>query len=371
MFSQLTQDAFRVFFTYFTWNTPFEWNRQTREIRVSTNSFKLARWKFILGFLCFYTTFVIIRSIQSFYSAQGINDIILHVPHLGMFLLNTCLEFTVFYNSDKIAFAFNQMFRNNTALGGYRATRRRDGLGIVAVFYIIGTILGPQISACFFFFNRHESNFLYSLVDTTNQTESVRLFVFLVFLSVELATLQCLANTTIMSCLILCTYYTHARYWLTHHDTNPYSALSNYHKYMKFQLFRIHTTIFNVSYAKYGLAPAKDVNSALLVMTAFALIRYHSQLTLGSILLLVYITMMDITGVVTVFYPAGWVWQFSTKVKGELSDSGTHVIEKQRQRCLRPFGVMIGSLYVMKSHSVLSLYNIILSNICTLLIAFK
>jgi len=367
MFSKLSEKVLQLFFTYFlTWNTPFDWNKNKKELQLTRNKSQILRWKALSACLCLNTVFIYIRTINSYVSDKvnvSMNELVLQIPHLVIYSIVFCAVLTIWFRAEDVAYAFNQIEKNQNMTRKFSEQKKWDMLGIILSFYFLAGVLFPYIAACFFFFNRTSSIFLYSLVNTGNQTELEQGLVFLGFLVLEVASFHNLTNMGVVVCIAVCTFYTHVRSMLT------LTLDSAEETYRKFQVLKLHTARFNEAYASFILAPVKDLTALLLVMTVFALIRYEDELSFISFLLLSSAAGIMTILCFTIFYPAGWVWQYSMKIKSGFRVKGT--LEKLIVRSLGPFGIMIGSLYVMKTSTVMSLCNIVLTNIGTLLIAFK
>jgi len=134
---------------------------------------------------------------------------------------------------------------------------------------------------------------------------------------------------------------------------------------------RIHPGIFNDAFASYFLAPVKDLVAMLMAVSIFALIKYAGILDFVSKLLLAFIGGGMVIVNFVIFYQAGFIYKYSKELKHKINLENHIYILRKRQISLQPFGIQIGSFYVMESYSFLSLFDIILQAICTLLIVFK
>jgi hypothetical protein len=160
--------------------------------------------------------------------------------------------------------------------------------------------------------------------------------------------------------LILVAYIIHASYWLKISDAlgNPAKLSNNASAYSRIQILQLHTSRFNDAFATI-LTPTKDLGSVMIIISMFVLLRYRSALSPGSTSLVIFVASTMIFVLFALFCPAGWVWKQSVKTILHLRK--TNRIEYRRHLAMRPFGIMIGSFCVVKEHTYISVYNIILT----------
>ena len=370
MFSQLTQTAFRIFFTYFsTWNTPFQWNNQTSEIEITQSKFQLVRWRLVFCFQLSYIIFIFYRLYESYiYYGISIDQIILQIPQLVNFFVYFAVELVIFLHSTELLFIFNQMKKNNNLFGQGMISKKWDGFGIFSFYIIIAGSIYPYIFAFFFFFNRNRNQFLYSIITVSVQSDIERIAVFLTFICIEVMSLHCIANTCIILCFVVCPYIIHSSYWMSFKGASP-SRKTIARSYLKFQILRLHTSRFNETLCNVYMAPVKEFLSIGFVFSTFSLIRYHDDLEFGSLLMLVFVSSLTLAMLIGVYFPSGWVWKQSVKLKNQILKNDLK--EMRRRNYLCPFGIMIGSFYVVKGYTFLSMINILLRYVLRLLVAFK
>ena len=367
MFSQLTITSCRIFFTYFsTWNTPIQWNQLSQEIEITKNKLQLLRSRLISAFQLTYTLFVFIRLYQSyFYYRISMNNFILQIPQLLVIIGSISADLTLCFHSDGIVFVFNQMARNYTLFGEKDLVKGWDVLGLVTGYF---TILGPIwscIFGCFFFFNRHNNSFLYSVVQISVQSDIERITTFLIFLCIEMFSAHCACNTVITCYFVVCSYFVHSSYWLNWSKEKQ----SRPAKYRKFQTLYIHTSRFNEAFSNTFLVPVKELLSVGFVFCTSSLIRYHGSLEFESFLMWGCFAPATFVSLTAIYFPTGLVWKYSTKFKKNVLKNDS--LENRRRNYLRPFGIMISSFYVVKGYTFLSLTQILLRYIFRLLVALK
>ena len=346
MFSQLTLYSFRIFFTYFsTWNTPFEWNKSKQEIEITKNKSQLLRWRANSIFQFSYAIFIFIRLFQT-RSDYGISitNFILRSPQFINLLLYFTAELTIISYKSEIVLIFNQMERNNHLFGKSLLGRKKwDGYGIITFYFIIAGFVYPYVFTGFFIFNRHRNHFLYSIVNISLQSDIEGGIVLFLFISSEVVSVHCIGNTVITLYFVLCSYFVHSTYWLTSEGGTC----------QRFQILRLHTSRFNEVFSNVYLAPMKEFFSIGFVFCSFFLIRYHDTLEFGSFVMLGFLGTTVLIMIIAIYFPAGWVWKYSTKMKNHILKQD--VIENRRRSYLCPFGIMIGSFYVVKGYTFLSL----------------
>ena len=375
MFSQLTLKSLRIFFTYFsTWNTPFKWNTQTQEIEFTSSKSQLRRWKLSLVFTFGYTFFIIIRIYQSiFYTETPMNQVMtLEFPQLLSYTANLFAVVTISWHAKDIVFIFKQMARNNWAFGvGEKIIHKKwDGLGIFISYMNFVTLTYPYVFGCFFYFNRHGSTFLYSLVFTSGQAnpDPENVGVALAFVSIEVISIHCISNSIISLHIITCTYFVHSTYWMRLGNMS-FSRLTADQNVRKFQILLLLTSKFNEAFSNVFLVPLKGLICLTFVVSNVTLIRFHNTLQFGTLLILEFMSSASFIILVAIYNPAGWVWKSSFKFKNGIGKE--YCMEKKRINSLRPFGINIGSSYLLKSITFLSITNILMKYILRLLVALK
>ena len=372
MFSQLTVITFRIFFKYFsTWNTPFQWNDETREIELTTNKFQLLRWKLSSVFTFAYTGFIIIRMFPSVHRTDiPMNELILQFPQLFIFLGNVFGQLTITLHANTIIFIFKQMVENNRVFGsGLKLIPKKwDGIGVFTLYMIFVASTYPYACGCYFYFNRHENTFLYSLIDASGQRNNERVTVFLIFLYVEILSIHCVCNSLISLYFITSVYFVHTSYWMTLDKARSQLATAE-QNIRKFQILFMHTSRFNEAFSKLFLLPLKEILSVVVVVCSVALIRFHNKLELESFVLLWFMVLTASILLTAIYHPAGRVWKVSLTLKNHIGKKDW--IKNRRRNFLWPFGIMIGSFYVVKNYTFLSLTHILLKYIFRLLVAMK
>ena len=372
MFSQLTLTVFRLYFTHYTtWNTPLQWNNQRNELEYTKNKLQLFRWRISFLIVTFYTFFIIYRLHES-YIGNGIyiNELSPQVQRLVTFTLALCSKITVFKRSQEIISSFNQIGKNNKILGQLASVTKWDSYGIfifVTVIFV-PTIL-PYIATGFFISNSHDPTFIYSIIDTSSHTQFLQTLVFIFFIWFEVISVHCANITFAASFAIIASYYYHASYWLASYANANVSQFSKKEIHKTFQLFTIHTRMFNEAFSTFFLAPMKEVIVVGLIFTVFGIIRYHKNLGFAVIFLLGSLFIAGALAVLALIFPAGWIWKYSLKLKRRMIINTKS--DKRIRNSLSPFGIMIGSLYVIKNYTIISFVDILVSQTCSLLIAFK
>jgi len=371
MFSELALKVFRFYIQHFVkWSTPYEWKAKEEKLTISKNTPQILRWRLLSSFQMLYAIFIWIRCLQSWFLMKiPICDLILQFPSLCIFSADFFLEATIIYHGATLAFTYNQMQRNNQTLGESRTLIKWDLHGIVTSCFLIAVPLIPCIYACFFFVNRSGKNFLYSLVHSSAQSDCPGISVFLLFLAVEFLSIQAVAINGALFIYLIFSYAFHCSYWLNvWQKRNGEGLIVSNNVYMVFGIFRIHTSRFNETFSSF-LLPFKDLASIFVIISVFALIGLQVKLPVGSLALMFTGSIFGSIILLFIFCPAGWVWQYSVGLK--LLYNSTNAITRRKHSAMRPFGVMIGPLYVVKTHTFVTLFYIILSHIYTLLIAFK
>ena len=369
MFSELTLKAFRIFFTNFApWNTPFQWNDDTQELEHTRNKFRLLRWRASSLFQLFYMLFMYFRLYQSHIRNEvSINELVLQVPYLCMFIVANSSELTTFHFSKEIVFFFNQMVKTNCVFGRHTVLKKWDASSIVLTISIFAISTFSYICASYFAFHSHGTNFLYSIMDTSNQPKIIQLIVFGIFVVIEIVSLQCICNTFGTLFIIPSSYYVHSSYWLASVADSSHHSLTN--GLAMFQIFTLLTRRFNEIFSQYFLASIKEVMGIAVTFTAFAIIRYHTTLGFPAILMLCFTLTADIIVVLSIYFASGLVWKYSRKAKRSLNTN--HKIDKRVRKSLPTFGIMLGSFYIMKNYTVISFFDILVRYICTLLVFYK
>ena len=373
MFSQLTLTVFRIFFTYFTtWNTPFQWNNQRLELEYTINKSQLLRWRMSSVFQIFYTLFIYFRLYQ--FHIQGdnsINELILQIPFLCAFAGGFSAVVTVLQQSKEIVLVFNQMSRNNYTFGKHVVLKKWDTFGIFIAIAVTCITSFPYVCAIFFFVNRHGTNFLYSLIDTSGLPKPLQIGVFIIFLWIEIISLYAVCNNFVTLLIVVASFYIHCTYWMSS-NLKSLQPLGN-KIYKIFPIFTLHTQRFNEIISIRFLAPMKEIAGAAIIFPAFAIILYHSELGFAAMLLLGFTFASGVTIVFALIFPAGWVWKYSVKTKcSQIATNDTSdAMNKRIRNSLSPFGITIGSFYIIKNYTVMSFFDILLRYLSTLLITFK
>ena len=261
------------------------------------------------------------------------------------------------------------MGRNNRLFSGRKISKRWDGLGIVMMYLLFAASAFPLVFGCFFLINPHV-NFLFSFAQTSIESEwGYESLVFL-FLSVEIASAYCFCNSMGSICFVVCSYFVHSTYWMKMEEANSSQsqrqALTI--SYRKYQILRLHTSRFNAAFSNTLMAPFKEILSAGFVLCSFCLVRYHSHLQFGSIFILGSFDAGCLITIIAIYLPAGWVWKSSVKLKTEICRKDYN---SRRKNYLCPFGIMVGSFYVVKGYTFLSLISVLMRYIFRLLVAFK
>jgi len=383
MFSQLTLDVCRFYVKHLAGiSSPFQWNDQTSELEITNNRFQLLRWKLgsIMGMM--YTMFVWVRIIQTtIFSTTVIDERILQLPFFCAYNIFFLFDVLLYRHASDITYTFNQMNKNNCLFSATNTPVlvKWDLLGIILSYFMAVCFLTGYMFGLLFFFNRHNKNYPYSLVDGTNICETL---IFMSFLVMEVGLVNLYCYKVGVPFLIIILYFILSSYWLkccsqyahitnrTTENLTTTDKLDMTNVYIKFQVFRLHTNRFNEAFSEL-LLPVKDLWVMLVVITTFLSIRYYAQMATGTLWSVVFISLIIWTSLLTVFCPAGWVWLSSEKTKIHVQRSCSSKLERQRFRTLRIFGVMLGSLYVVKTYTFISMFNIITYYICTLLISFK
>jgi len=371
MFSELSVKVFRFYFQHIgKWTTPYEWKDEEEKLIFSRNISQLLRWRLVSSFQMLYAIFIWIRCLQSwFFMKIPINDLILQLPSFCVYSADFFLELTIIYHGSTLAFTYNQMQRNNQTLRKNITLVKWDLHGIVASYFLFAIPLLPYIYTCFFFVNRHGKNFLYSLIYSSAQSECPGILIFLLFLAIEFLSFQTFAINGTLFIYLIFSYSFHCSHWLKFYQGRNFGGLLDLNNvYTVFLMFRIHTSRFNETFASF-LLPFKDLGSTCVIVSAFALIGLQAKLTAGSLALMFTGSIFGSIILLFIFCPAGWVWQYSVRLKHNYNS--TNAVTRRKHRAMRPFGIMIGSLYVVKTHTFVTLFYIILSHICTLLIVFK
>ena len=305
MFSQLTLTSFRIFFVYFApWNTPFQWNNITQEIEITTNKFQLQRWRLVSVFQFLYALFIFIRFYQSFSYETSLHTHILQIPRLIAYVCMISAELTIFLFNTEIVFLFNQMRRNNQSFDPTQIPKKWDRLAIVTVYLLFSALSLPCFFGCFFYFNRHIPSFLYSVFSTSIESDCVS--VFLLFLCLEAVSIYCICGSCGCTFFIVCSFFIHSSYWMRTDETNLASR-NTFSGYRKYQILRLHTSRFNATFSNTFLAPFKEFLSIGFVLCSFCLIRYHSELEFGSLLILSAFSPASVIALAQIYLPAGWV----------------------------------------------------------------
>ena len=403
MFSQLTLTVYRTFFTYITtWNTPFQWNNQLLELEYTANKSQLLRWRLSSALQIFYTFFIYFRLYQ--FHIQGgnsINELILQIPFLCAFAGGFCAVLTVLQQSKEIIFIFNQMGKINYMFGKHVVLRKWDLFGVFIAITVTCITIFPYVCAVFFFFNRHGTNFLYSLVDTSSCRKQVQIIVFLCFIWLEILSLYAVCINFVTLLTVVSSFYMHCSYWMALNpkltqrsgqhsywmDLNPkliqqsgrhsywlglnpkLAQESGHHTHRIFRLFKLHTQLFNEILSAGFLAPMKEIAGAAIIFPAFALILHHKDLGFVAILLLGFTFASGVTIVLALIFPAGWVWKYSQKVNCNINSNVS--LNKRIRNSLSPVGVSIGSFYIIKNYTVILFFDILLRYLCTMLIMLK
>jgi len=211
---------------------------------------------------------------------------------------------------------------------------------------------------------------MYSLIVTAPSSEC-HLSV-LIFLLIEVATILLATINMVTIMLILCSHILHTSYWLNiqaesgkrlNHPTET--------DLINFQILRLLTVRANEIFATLINLPCKDLSSVLVIISSCACIRYHTRLSFGSLCLIGALDVTMIFCLICVYCTAGWVWQYSVKIKSQWLGANATGLEKRKCLSISHFGITISSMYVIKPHTLITLFNIILSNICALLIVLK
>ena len=113
----------------------------------------------------------------------------------------------------------------------------------------------------------------------------------------------------------------------------------------------------------------KEIEGTCLVLSLFVLICYYDNLMLAPAIILMLITVTGVVIIFAIYWSAGWVWKYSVQFKREYSANDWMARKVRDSMC--PFGIVIGSFYVLKSYTVLSFLGILVCDLGTLLIAFK
>jgi hypothetical protein len=377
MFSELTNKVFRFYFKYLSkWTSPLEWNDQDASLLITKNRFQLFRWKFISIFQMFYASFIWFRVIQSWFALGiPIREMVLQIPHFCMYSIAMCAEFTYLRNGLDLTFVYNQIAKNNRILSQHNSNSEKyDALGIILLYFLISVLLIPYFCASFFIANPCGKNFLYSISGNCNcsLTYVRRDTTFLIFILFEFLSTHVLCINCILLSLIMLFYSVYCRHWLKccleRGEGRSRSYMYADDSYTTFRLLRIHTIRFNEVFSVF-LVILKDFGSAFVIITTFTVIGLRKKLSLGFIGFMGFGGFTKALGLFAVFCPGGWVWRHSVGVKSKWH--GKNPAYRRKYWAMRPFGIMIGSLYVVKTHTFITLFSIILNHVCTLLIASK
>ena len=370
MFCQISKISFRIFFTYFSiWNTPFRWNNQTLEIEVTKHKIQLLRWKLLLTFQLSHTVCIFILLYRSvFYHRISMDEFILLFPQLVHVVVCLSTHLTIWFYSTDMVFIFNQMRKNNRMFRKTRIPKFWNGFGILNLYFMIGAVIYPFICGCFFFFNRRGRLSIYSLVEVLADVERESVFLMFTYFCIEVMFVYCLGNTLLACCFVVCLYFEHSTHWMTLNETN-WSSMDSAANYSKFQILRLHTSRFNGAFSNIFLASLKEILSVGLVLSSVTLIRYHNNLQHESLIMLGFLNSGSAIFMTAVFLPAGWVWKSSVKFKKYIMRKDSRLKRKGNYLC--PFGIVIGSLYVVKGYTFVSLTHILMRYIFRLLVAFK
>ena len=268
------------------------------------------------------------------------------------------------YGQDKLGPSIPYI-RNNILFGKKELVKKWDVLGIVVVYFITGGPIWSCMFGCFFVFHRRKISCIYSIATIPVESDVERITVIFLFLSIEMLSTYCAVNSVIACFCVICSYFLHSSYWMNLAKEEQCSA-SNYRK---FQILHLHTSRFNEAFSNTFLASIKEIASVALVLSTSFLIRYQRQLELESFILLGGFGPGNFSCLVAIYLPVGWVWKSSVEFKRRLLKQESR--ENRRRNYLRPFGIMIGSFYVLKGHTFFSLTHILLRYIFRLLVAFK
>ena len=259
------------------------------------------------------------------------------------------------------------MLRNNLEFGKDREIRNWDLFSIFIFCMVIaapGTY--PVVFTAFFAFHPNQTNFLYSVLDTSNLSITMEWLVFLIFCWIELVNMTCAAISFSIPFTIVAAYYLQISHWLT---AFPNLAHESKKIHRNFQRFSLYTLRFNGAFSSYFLAPVKDIIGSGFVFTSFSLIRYHSILGWSAIFMLGLTLVACVTILLILILPGAWVWKSSTEIKDKIISNVS--LTTRVSKSLRLFGITIGPFYVIKNYTVITFFDILVSTTCSLLIAFK
>jgi len=370
MFSQLTAKVFTVYFKYLSgWTSRLEWNEEAQELRLKRRN---TYWRLVSSFQIFYAVFIWVRSIQAwFLIGISVDDITLQLLHLCMYSVELLAELTFILQGSNLVFIYNEMKTNNRVFGKDLTPMKRDILGIVVGYFTIAIPIIPCFWACFFYVNYNGKDFLYSITEFFNipnsQHTSTSTSVFLVFMAIEVFSAHVVCTNCGLLMLFVLTYSVHSSYWMKYFRETGFSSTCV--AYNTFRTLQLHTIRFNEVFATFILC-FKDFGSSFVIITAtFAVIGLRAKLPLGFIGFMLFVSLTGSFGLFVIFCPAGWVWEAS--VLNKIKWQAQNLIDKRKYWAMCPFGITVGSMYVVKTHTFITLFNIIVNHICGLLIAFN
>ena len=241
-------------------------------------------------------------------------------------------------------------------------------MGRVWNFQFVYDICSSNVPVCvwmfFFFFNRQGNLFLYSIHIPIQLHNELALAAFLMFPCFEILSAYSACVIVGSIYFVVSSYFMHSSYWLALNKRNSIWYLQT------FQILHLHTSRLNEAVSHLFMLPLKELLGVGCVFCSFSLIRYHNQLDFGSFVMLVFLEAGCVITLFGIYLPAGWVWKKSLTFKNRIGRNDSMEYNK-RNSYLCPFGIMIGSFYVVKGHTFLSIVNIVVRYIFRLLVAFK